>query len=630
MLMLLTLASCARESAQGRPWIHSIELRGVTQVSPRQLKKKIAISPTRWWLPFAPKKYLDPFAVDDDKRRIEAFYRAHGFFDAKVEKAEVIQRKGGKSVDVRMEIKEGQPTRYDQVQLADDDPRTRRIGIERLELKSGQVFDHGRYLAQKNVIEGALKAQGHPWAQVEGQVLVDRRAREADVTLESQPGPWARIRMLHIRGTSRINPALVSRLVDLESGKPFNLEIVERARSRAYALGVFSSVRATYEKVPGQPDQVDVVLNVQESTLNELRLGGGFGIEQYRTEVRLQARYRRRDFLGGLRMLDVRLAPAYVAVPAFWDMQRHGPAATAEVTLTQPAISFLSQIRTTVGYDVGIEYGYQYHGPRAMIALARFFWRERVQLALAYNFNFLDFFNTDPAILQDPTQAGRVYGYVDPYRVAWLQQDVVLDLRDSALDARRGFYLGLSAEEGGVYTGSAFTYEKLLADARGYIPMGKRVTTALRVQFGHLFPHGDLGSPITRRFYMGGANSHRGFNYNRLSPQIPAGVGSLALPIGADEALLAQVELRINIVPIAGNWLAAALFWDAGDVAQVIDVAKLHHAVGGGLRLKTVIGTIRADVGVRLNRVGDFEPDRTPNPDPHQRVAFHISLGEAF
>ena len=47
-------------------------------------------------------------------------------------------------------------------------------------------------------------------------------------------------------------------------------------------------------------------------------------------------------------------------------------------------------------------------------------------------------------------------------------------------------------------------------------------------------------------------------------------------------------------------------------------------AAGGGLRLKTQIGTLRFDVGVRLNRT------EAPNPDANQIVAYHFSLGEAF
>jgi hypothetical protein len=52
--------------------------------------------------------------------------------------------------------------------------------------------------------------------------------------------------------------------------------------------------------------------------------------------------------------------------------------------------------------------------------------------------------------------------------------------------------------------------------------------------------------------------------------------------------------------------------------------------VGGGLRIKTAVGAIRADVGVRVNRLADMEKDGRPNPDPGQPVAFHLSIGEPF
>ena len=161
---------------------------------------------------------------------------------------------------------------------------------------------------------------------------------------------------------------------------------------------------------------------------------------------------------------------------------------------------------------------------------------------------------------------------------------------------------------------------------------------------------------------MGGPDSHRGFNYNRLSLQVPIGYpGAPNLPIGGDQLLLMQGEFRLNIVKLWDNWFGITAFLDAGDVAAPnavglqtvlapsatnpggicgngqqpkletsVQGAKLHTAVGGGLRYKTVIGTIRADIGVRVNRTAPCEPDGTPNPDPNSRIAFHISIGESF
>lgn len=637
LLVVALLAGCAGGQAEGRPWVHDLTLRGVKQVKARDLKKKIAVQETSW-VPLSPKKYLDPFTVETDRARIEAFYRARGFFDARVTAAEVRPVKGGKAVDVTITVDEGEPTHIDAVSVEGLAPlgKTGEALIKRLrgQLAPGRVFRHETYLQARQQLEARLKQRGYAWAEVQGRVEVDRDARLADVHLDVELGPRAVFGHVHVRGTERVSARDVAVHSNIREGARFDPDVLEEARGAIYNLGLFSLVKVDYEPAEGRPNVAEVIVTVRESTFNEIRIGLGLGIESQRTDAHAGVGYTRRNFRGGLRTLRLRLEPAWVAIPAFWNVQRTGPALIAEVELTQPDFIWPRlNLRWAIGYDIGIEYAYQFHGPRTNLGVFRRFWRDRVILGVSYNFQFLDFFATDPAILDDPAQAGSVFGYVDPYRLAWLQEELALDLRDQPLDAHKGLYLALNAEQGGPYTGSAFTYEKLLPEIRGYVPMGSRVTLAMRIMYGHLFSQGDLGSPITRRFYLGGPNTHRGFAFNRLSEQIPSGLeGVPPIPIGGDQLLLTQAELRVNIFRISGNWLSLAAFWDAGDVPPIgtpLSITNLHHAVGGGLRLKTLIGTVGADIGVRLNRLGPTT-DGIPNPDPGQRIAFHFSVGEAF
>jgi outer membrane protein assembly factor BamA len=239
---------------------------------------------------------------------------------------------------------------------------------------------------------------------------------------------------------------------------------------------------------------------------------------------------------------------------------------------------------------------------------------------------------TNPDIFNDPTLAHIFLGYTNPYLLSYLVQQVIVDLRHRPLDTRSGFYGSLNLEEG-VPLGGTFTYVKVSPDVRAYVPLGSRVVLAGRVIFGRLEPRTSSDSPITRRFYEGGADSHRGFNYNRLAPQVPSGDNGAPIPIGGDTMLLMQVEARIDLFKIKGSWLGMAAFFDAGDVPQRefgLALGQLHLAVGGGLRYHTVVGTVRFDVGVRLNRLSPTQPDGRQNPDPGQRFAFHLSIGEAF
>ncbi|HEY1584508.1 MAG TPA: POTRA domain-containing protein, partial [Polyangia bacterium] len=87
-LWLLLAGGCAAEKANGRPWVRHLDFKGVKSVKASDVKSKIGVESTSW-IPFSPKHYLDPFEVDLDKKRIEAFYAAHGYFFARVTDAEV-------------------------------------------------------------------------------------------------------------------------------------------------------------------------------------------------------------------------------------------------------------------------------------------------------------------------------------------------------------------------------------------------------------------------------------------------------------------------------------------------------------------------------------------------------------
>jgi translocation and assembly module TamA len=686
-LPLIFAAGCAAEKANGRPWIHKVEIGGVKHVSQKDLKSKISLESTSW-IPLSPKHYLDPFAVDMDKKRIEAYYAAHGYFFAKVTEAKVVERNTKKpSVDVQLVVDEGPPTKIDKLETEGLDAvggDAQRIQ-KRLKqvFQAGTVFDHGKYLEEKSNVENHLKNLGFAWANVNGEVDVNRDTRTADVTLKIDPGPVAKFGTVSVRGNLKgVREQLIIDRAMIPSGQKFSPDELEVARGRVYNTGVYSSVKVEYEHDVVHPEVANVIITVYPGKEHELRLGAGVGFESTRYDLHLAGTYVKHSFLGGLRTLKIRLEPGWVflVLPSGSTATggpTNGPSVKSDVTFTQPDFLWRDlELKWLVGYDVGIDYAYQYHGPRTTVGVTHPFWTNRVVLGLSYNFQFLMFFNTIPEFQNNPGQATTLFGYTNPYRVGWWQEDAHLDLRDKPLDPKKGIYVGTSVEEGGPYAAGTFTYEKVMPELRLYAPLGtKRVVIATRGMFGQMFDQGEDGSPITRRFYMGGPNSHRGFNYERLSPQVPPcpplsngmknpapacqGTATiLNIPIGGDQMVLFNAELRFDIVKIAGNWFGATTFLDAGDVAapttsaaqtanlknilqgvcgttpvkisSSVDMRDLNYAVGGGLRYHTPIGTIQADVGVRLNRLSQCEPDGTPNPDPGQRIAFHISIGESF
>ena len=170
----------------------------------------------------------------------------------------------------------------------------------------------------------------------------------------------------------------------------------------------------------------------------------------------------------------------------------------------------------------------------------------------------------------------------------------------------------------------SFSYYAVSADARQYLPIrGNSLVLASRLQIGNIRPTGldQKNIPFSKRYFLGGATSIRGWGRYEVSPLSGSG-----LPIGGDSMFQFSEELRAII---SGNF-GGVLFLDGGNVwseAMGFKLNDLRYAVGPGLRYQTPIGPIRFDIGYQLNPI----PDLLVNGQPQtRRWRMHFSIGQAF
>jgi translocation and assembly module TamA len=623
------LASCGGAAPPER-WVKRIRVTGNHALDAAELTEGLATAATSW-LPWASRQPLDPGALDVDLRRIERLYAEHGFFSANA-RAEVKPLAKG-AVEVELRIAEGPRTHVARVELEglpaalarERDTLPRALGVA-----VGDPLVYARYQAAKAALTARLRELGHGYASSTGELRVERVRARAAVILPAVPGPEVELGELELEGNEPIPAPTIALAIPWRPGTryyPDELSLLER---RIYRMGVFSTVAVSLPDPPRA--RPPVLVKLTPAKLRRLRLGGGLGIERQRQEARLLVDWSLRNFLGGLRTLSLRLKPSLVAIPTVWDLQRSGVAIESEAELVQPYL-FRTQLTAVgaVGYDLGFEQAYRYHGPRTRVGLERLLAWDRLRVAASWNFTFYDFFSVESGAF-DPLTTPLGLGFKDPYRLAWLEQLAVLDLRDSALDARRGVYAELRLEEGFRAVASDFDYFKIALDLRGYLPLGGRLTVAARASLGWLHPFRELDSPITRRFYLGGPNSHRGFSYGRLSPQVLDQATGQRVALGGNASLLLSLELRLRVFRLFGYWVNLVPFVDAGDNLESFGEleAALHTAVGGSLAYETPIGAIRTGVGVRLNRLAETSALGHANPDPDTRIAFHLTIGAAF
>jgi outer membrane protein assembly factor BamA len=630
-ILLLCIAGCAHEPADGRPWVHSLTFRGNRTLSSGDLRDQILTEKTGWW-PFAAKKYFDRAAFDKDLDRLKAYYANHGFFDVRIVTHEVKPRDHD-SVDIVVQLDEGKPTHISGVQVVGLPPgEEKRATKIAKELGPGHRFDYQKYSDARQMLEWRLKEDGYAFAKVDSSAAVDRDEKKAWLYYKADSGPPVRFGKVQVEGNADAPAHAIENRVTFDEGDKYKPEDLGVTQGRIYALGVFSSVRLL---LPDEPTETaDIRIQLRPGKLHELKIGAGVAVENQRQEVRARGEWVVHNFLGGLRELRLRLRPAYVVLPDFTNPVSNGFAAENDITLKQPDI-FATSITASAqaGYDLGISEGYQFHGPRGQLGLERPFVGNRLLVSTSWNLQYLNFFNIDPMVF-NPQTTPLGFGFKNPYRLAYLEETAQFDLRNSALVTRYGGYALVKFEQGLPEVGGDFTYMKYTPEVRLFAPLGKRVVLAARGQFGWLSPSGnELESPITRRYNLGGPSSHRGFGFGRLSPQV-IGMHGERVPIGGDAEMLLSFESRFNVMRVGGQWLGVTPFVDGGDVtARVgeIDAGNLHWATGGDIDYLTPVGVVRAGVGVRLNRLGPCPmTNPTCTPDPDDRIAFHLTIGEPF
>ena len=643
------------------PLVRKVLIWGNRKIDEEDLIEGLATREAHGWWLWRREYQIDTVALDRDRDRIATFYHEHGYFAAEVRDVEV--REAGKDrVDIIFHVHEGTPSILTDIVIdgapeaptgklardVADRPAVHEEALRRLVgLPVGKRFIYERYELSKEIVSQALRLAGFAHAQVRGQVAVDRTAERVGVRYEIQTGPRVRFGSTRVRGLEALPESVVYNRIAWAPGEVFDPGKVAETRRSLQSLRRFQTVRIDLaDRDPSTME--DIRITAVEAPPHELRFGFGVGVDPARWELRGRAGYRVFGVPDALSTFSAELRPAYANLRAVEDDGTGGFVGEASVAVVREDF-FLPLLRgeTEAAYTVDEYEAYSSRGGRFRLGLNRSWLDQRLRTSANWQLLLLEF----PTISAGIGDARREeFGLDGPYQLGMFEQTIAYDIRDNPLDARRGIYAELRMREAGRYSASEFSFITVTPELRGYLPVTQQLTLAARVRYGRLLS-GD-GLPITERYFSGGASNHRGFPQRRLSPsdpdRPPTTPEGCVLPgdkdnpcenngpvgIGGEALLEASLEARMDLFHLREQWFGVVLFTDAGRVTTRPDyldpfaVDELFWAAGTGLRYNTPVGPLRFDLGYRLNRYDDLELDL--DRSVWDRVAFHLSIGEAF
>ena len=647
-----------------------------------------------WKWPWTEWPIYDRNVFERDLQRVERWYRARGFYEAQVvssgfdppqaairDRIEADEETGeipceridddeGCRLELSIRIEEGEPVLVQAITMdgaaqlpasmdADDVQSVGSSLRDAWQLKEGEPFDEAYYERSKEGMLRALHQASFGCATVKGDVQIDPEGHRAAVRYTVVPGPLTRIGDVTLSGEKDLRSSTILAVADIDRGELYTDSLLESARHEIYALGAFASVevvgaprrdeagQCTIDPATGTAT-VDVSIAVTPG--RRLRYGFGFGLQSgnvgygFQTEpqpqwdIHLLGFIEHRNFLGGLRRARLEARPKLIFADTFPQVTRDGvgprPGIELRAEMRQPAfLEARTTLVVTSRYDLGLDpfLALYRHDLDAAVGLRRNFYDGKLSIAGGIHFNL---YRVSDDARAPPSN----------YELLFLEQNIVLDLRDDTRNPTLGVYLGLEVHEAALLT---WDYVRIVPGIRGYVPLGPLVLAArFRLGWMRIFreqegldPISEVLGPQRYRLRAGGASSHRGFVAGFLGDDPErAGDGTgygFTRNSGGLRRWEASVELR---VPVNADF-GLALFADMGDVNRKpqFRFQYIHLALGFGFRYQTIIGPFRFDMGflvpgaqvigseepVVANRINFFGLKKIPG-------AVHLTIGEAF
>ena len=143
---------------------------------------------------------------------------------------------------------------------------------------------------------------------------------------------------------------------------------------------------------------------------------------------------------------------------------------------------------------------------------------------------------------------------------------------------------------------SDVTFLQIRLNGKWIFPLAKNGRFLLRLNTGGTAIGVVDELPASKRFYAGGDQSIRGYDYEELGPLDDHGKN-----IGGKNLVVGSVEYEHRFLV---NW-GFAVFYDAGNSFNTFN-ETIYRGYGAGIRWRSAVGPVRLDLGWPANKTAKY------------------------
>ena len=515
---------------------------------------------------------LDKKRLEFDVQKINAFYHNHGFMKAKVGEPLIkyIKRKG---IYITIDVYEGPQYKVGKVDIQGDLIGSKEELLKKVRIQDEEFFN--REMLRQDIIrlEDTYKDKGYAKVEVRPRIREHQKRHSVDVTYVITKGPKVIFERINISGNKFTRDKVIRRELKIAEGEYFSAKALRKSLWNLNRLGYFSKVDMQ-PRNGSRDDTMIVDIKVEERPTGSLSLGVGYSSVD---KLMVMARVAQSNFLGKGQKMSVNANLG--AASNQFDIRFRDPwlfdrPVSGDFQIYKWKREYDEYTKDSAGGQIGL--GFPLHID------------EFTKGYITYDLDFANVTDVeDTAAIEIRDMRGR-------NTTSSLTFEIRRDSRNRFWNASEGSVNSFSYEYAGGLLGGDVGFDKFLARSAWYFPLWWDTVFMIQGRWGYITRRSGEKLPVYQKFRIGGLNTVRGFDYQKISPKDPL-TGDR---IGGEKMMVYNLEYRFPLIKAAG--VTGVVFMDMGNVYrknESYDFSDIKKSVGAGIRWYSPLGPLRLEYG---------------------------------
>jgi len=558
--------------------IKTIKFIGNKDYTEKELKKILKSSEKGFFSWLTSSGNLKREDLNEDAARLEAFYHNNGYIQAKIGEPNVEFKEN--HIEITIKIKEGVQFKVGKVYIKGDLVVAKEKMMEKIKISNQEFFN--RRIVQNDVIllKDIYSDEGYAYAQIFPRTEQDFDKLVVNITFDIKKGKQVYFEEIIINGNTKTRDKVIRRQLRVYEQELFSGVRLKRSVRNLYRLDYFQDIKINTIK-GSSDDKMVLKIDVTEKPTGSFSFGGGYSSTE---KLFFMASISQKNLFGRGHILDLQ--------GQWGDVTKKYSLGFTEPWLFDIPLSGGAKL-----YDWEYEYD-EYD-------------KDSVGGSLQFSYPVFDYTRASVSFAHDNAEIEITDEENAPQSIIDLVEDIGsediitksisatlrYDSRDRMFNPTEGSDHSIAVEYAGF--GGDIGFSKYVASSGWYIPLFKDLVGFLHAKGGYVRENSNGVLPDYERFFLGGINSLRGFEWEELAPKDEDGND-----IGGDKYVQFNIELLYPIFKDAG--IVGLVFYDTGDVYgkdEDVDLGELRESVGFGFRWYSPVGPLRIEYGYILDPI---------------------------